>query len=70
MTLQGPGAIIWLHGFSRCGVWNSRCASNACGVFGGGTAGIDIADLIRGLMVSDGLRPKSAAAVGDIAPMA
>ena len=53
--MQGTGAIVMAGLFNALGVTGTRWRDQRVVVFGGGTAGIGIADQIRDQMVRDGL---------------
>jgi len=58
--MQGTGAIVLAGLFSGLKVTGSRWRDQRVVVFGGGTAGIGIADQIHGQMVRDGLDERAA----------
>ena len=58
--MQGTGVIAMAGLFSALKVTATRWRDQRVVVFGGGTAGIGIADQVRGQMIRDGLDPKQA----------
>jgi len=58
--MQGTGVITMAGLFSALKVTGTRWRDQRVVVFGGGTAGVGIADQIRGQMVRDGLDPSQA----------
>lgn len=58
--MQGTGVITMAGLFSALKVTGTRWRDQRVVVFGGGTAGVGIADQVRGQMVRDGLDPSQA----------
>ncbi len=58
--MQGTGVIAMAGLFSALKVTGTRWRDQRVVVFGGGTAGIGIADQVRSQMIRDGLDPKQA----------
>jgi malate dehydrogenase (oxaloacetate-decarboxylating) len=58
--MQGTGAIVMAGLFNAVKVTGTRWRDQRAIIFGGGTAGIGIADQIRDQMTRDGLKPSQA----------